>query len=89
MKIELDMPEGLESQLRNLVMKAAKEGFDIFQNQMNTKQWMNLKEAAEYAGVSYNTFIRYRNLGLKVCEIDGVKRVSKKVVDDFLESNSY
>lgn len=55
----------------------------------DVKQWISLKEAAKYAGVSYNTFIKFRTLGLKVCEIDGVKRVSRKEIDRFLEEHSF
>lgn len=53
------------------------------------KEWLPLKEAAKYAGVSYNTFITFRHRGLKVCEIEGIKRVSRKEIDSFLESHSY
>ncbi|MBD8033814.1 MerR family transcriptional regulator [Solibacillus merdavium] len=53
------------------------------------KEWLSLKEGASYAGVSYNTFIKFRSMGLKVTEIDGVKRVSKKEVDRFMESYSF
>ena len=53
------------------------------------KEWMNLKEGAKYAGVSYNTFIKFRTMGLKVVEIDGLKRVSKSEIDNFLNSNSF
>lgn len=59
------------------------------ENFLSYKNWMSLKEAAIYAGVSYNTFIKFRTLGLKVCEIDGIKRVSKKEIDRFLEEYSY
>lgn len=52
-------------------------------------EWLSLKEAAKYAGVSYNTFITFRHMGLKVCEIEGIKRVSRKEIDNFLESHSY
>lgn len=53
------------------------------------KVWLSLKEGASYAGVSYNTFIKFRTMGLKVTEIDGVKRVSKKEIDRFLEQHSF
>lgn len=53
------------------------------------KEWLSLKEASIYAGVSYNTLIKLRYYGLKVCEIDGIKRVSKKEIDRFLEENSF
>lgn len=52
------------------------------------KEWFSLKEAAKYAGVSYNTFMKFRIRGLKICEIDGIKRVSKKEIDRFLEEHS-
>lgn len=53
------------------------------------KEWMSLKEAASYAGVSYNTLIKFRLMGLKICEIDGIKRVSRKEIDRFLEGHSF
>lgn len=55
----------------------------------STYRWLNITEAAKYAGVSYNTFIKFRHMGLKVCEIDGIKRVSRKEIDRFLEENSF
>lgn len=57
-------------------------------NQMHN-EWLSLKEAAKYAGVSYNTFQTFRQMGLKVCEIGNVKRVSRKEIDKFLETHSY
>lgn len=53
------------------------------------KEWMTLKEGAAYAGVSYNTLIKFRLMGLKVAEIDGVKRISKTEIDNFLIENSF
>jgi len=53
------------------------------------KGWLTLKEAAKYAGVSYNTFIKFRLRGLKICEIEGIKRVSRKEIDRFLEEHSF
>lgn len=89
MRIELDMPEGLEEQLKHVVISATKEAIEQSQKQLMTKEWMNLREGALYAGVSYNSFIKFRERGLKVCEIDGIKRVSKKEIDFFLEKNSF
>lgn len=53
------------------------------------KEWMSLAEAAKYAGVSNNTFTKFRELGLKVCQIEGIKRVSRKEIDNFLERHSF
>lgn len=52
-------------------------------------EWMSLKEAAIYAGVCHNTLKKFRVMGLKISEIDGVKRVSKKEIDRFLEQYSF
>ncbi|WP_438297875.1 hypothetical protein [Sporosarcina sp. FA15] len=89
MRIELDMPQGLEIQLKELMLTSMKEAIEQHKNSQLTKNWMSLKEGALYAGVSYTTFMKFRTMGLKVCEIDGVKRVSKKEINSFLETNSY
>ncbi|PIC73369.1 DNA-binding protein [Sporosarcina sp. P17b] len=83
------MPQGLEVQLREVVLATVKDAMDQHQKSLLSKNWMSLKEGADYANVSYNTFIKFRKLGLKVCEIDGVRRISKKEIDAFLENNSY
>lgn len=66
----------------------------IIKNEMekyspNQSKWLSLKEAAKYAGVSNNKFVHFRLMGLKVCEIDGIKRVSKNEIDRFLEEHSF
>lgn len=53
------------------------------------KEWLSLKEGAQYAGVSYNTFIKFRELGLRVEEVEGVKRVARKKIDTFFENHSF
>ncbi|MEQ6856090.1 DNA-binding protein [Lysinibacillus capsici] len=89
MRIELEIPQGLEDQIRNVVLSTIKDAFSEFAKYTQTKEWMSLKEGAEYAGVSFNTFKKFREMGLKVSEIDGVKRVSKAEIDKFLEYNSF
>lgn len=56
---------------------------------VHVKEWLSLKEAAAYAGVSYNTFIKFREMGLKIAEVEGIKRVSRKEIDTFLENHSF
>lgn len=53
------------------------------------KEWFSLKEGAVYAGVSYGTFIKFRKMGLKIAEVEGIKRVSRKEIDTFLENHSF
>ncbi|MFJ7971739.1 DNA-binding protein [Psychrobacillus sp. NPDC096389] len=61
-----------------------------FEKKLTTnKEWMTLKEGAAYAGVSYNTLMKFRLERLKVAEIDGVKRISKTEIDNFLIENSF
>ncbi|MDF2065107.1 DNA-binding protein [Bacillus sp. Cr_A10] len=77
----------LEVELKNVIITTLEQAVKEYQHK--TSQWMSLKEGASYAGVSYNTFIKFRGMGLKVCEIDGVKRVSKSAIDSFLNLHSY
>ncbi|MEK4521141.1 DNA-binding protein [Psychrobacillus sp. FSL W7-1493] len=58
-------------------------------NNYQPKEWMSLKEGASYAGVSYNTFIKFREMGLDVTEIYGIKRVSKSAIDSFFHQHSF
>lgn len=72
------------------ILKMIKEQFEKYFNYINDQQeWLDLKSAAKYANVSYNTFIKFRTLGLKVAEIDGIKRVKKSEIDRFLQEQSY
>lgn len=77
--IELNLLEDIVQSINNKIIK----------NNIHNKKWLTISEAAKYAGVSYNTFIKFRQKGLKVCEIDGIKRVSRKEIDRFLEEHSY
>lgn len=76
-----------ETHMEEVILKALNKA--IASNREPKSEWMSLKEAAKYAGVSYNTLIKFREKGLKVSEIDGVKRVSRKEIDLFLESHSF
>lgn len=76
----------IENQFKNWITDAMK---DYHTPHATTKQWMSIKEACDYIGVANNTFTKYREMGLKVCEIEGVKRVSKSEIDNFLNQFSY
>lgn len=47
---------------------------------------MNKKEAAQYIGISFNTFQRLERMGLPVIDVDGIKLVKKEDIDSFLEN---
>lgn len=71
--------------LKNTINTAVQQAFNNYQQ----KEWLSLKDGAFYAGVSYNTFIKFREMGLEVAEIDGIKRVSKSSIDSFFHQHSF
>lgn len=75
--------------MEELIMKAVHKALLATQHQFIDSGWMALKDGAKYAGVSYNTFLKFRVMGMKICEVDGVKRVSRKEIDSFLEHHSF
>lgn len=76
-------------QAATLIIKKIEDTLENYSKQIHSKEWLTIKEAAEYIGVSTNTFAKMRQMGLQVCEIEGIKRVSKTEIDRFLKSYSY
>ncbi|MGF0471636.1 helix-turn-helix domain-containing protein [Lysinibacillus fusiformis] len=77
------------NEIEGIVLKAVKKALQAAQHEFIDSGWLSLKEGAKYAGVSYNTLMKYRALGLQVCEIDGVKRISRKEIDRFFQEHSF
>lgn len=73
---------------KNEVKEMLRDILSDLTKEISINQWMTLKQGAAYAGVSYNTFMKFRIIGLKICEIEGVRRVSKTEIDNFLNENS-
>ena len=78
-----------EANMEKLILAVVTKTISSLKKSFGDSEWMSLKEAAKYANVSYNTLMKFRVMGLKISEIDGVKRVSKKEVDRFLEEHSF
>ena len=78
-----------ESHIEELIVNTINKTILASNQNSNFYEWFSLKEGAKYAGVSYNTFMKFRVLGLKIAEIDGIKRVSRKEIDRFLEQHSF
>ena len=89
LRLELDMPKGLEQQLTTIVLNATQEALNRKKRLDEQSEWMDLKTGAKYAGVSYATFIKFRELGLQVVEIDGIKRISKDEINRFYKENQF
>ena len=79
-----------EKRLITAIVKAIQEKIQIPQNEPDHTQdeWMKLKDAAKYLGVSEGTFSRLRIHGLKVFEDKGTKRVNKKDLERYMKKNS-
>ncbi len=75
--------------IEELIVNVVKQTLQTAKQTFIISEWMSLKEGAKYANVSYNTFMKFRAKGLKISEVDGVKRVSRKEIDQFLESHSF
>lgn len=88
MKMEVDLSNVLENELKKAILTSIRNAVDEFKAN-TTQEWMTLKEGAEYAGVSYNTFIKFRKLGMCISEVAGVKRVSRAQIDEFLNQHSF
>lgn len=78
----------MTNQLNEELLNAIKD--IVVSTQFNaTKEWLSLKEGAEVAGVSYNTFMKFRERGLKIATVDGIKRVSRTEINTFFENYTY
>lgn len=75
--------------IEEIIEKAIKRALHSTKPDLPTKEWMTLAEGANYAGVANNTFRKFRVMGLKVSQVEGVQRVSRQEIDKFLEENSY
>lgn len=89
MKLEFDVIPSLEKQIETVVLHTTEKAIQKYYEKNAAKEWMSIKEACEYIGVSFNSFTKLRKLGLRVCEIDGIKRVSKMEINKFLEEKSF
>ena len=89
-KLIYQIYSNFEKRLVSAIVKAVQEKIELppIETATTTEEWMNLKTAAKYLGVSENTLYKFRVRGLKILEIDNVKRVSKSDLDRFIKKNS-
>ena len=78
-----------ETHIEKLIIDTIKKTLQSSKEILIQGEWMSLKEAAKYANVSHNTLKKFRLMGLRISEVDGVKRVSKKEIDRFLDQHSF
>lgn len=75
--------QAIEKALNDAIKKSASE----INNGTKIKPYMNIKEASEYIGVSYNTFRKLVKGGLKTVTVEGIEMVRKVDIDNYFEEN--
>lgn len=65
--------------LQNYVVEIAKEGIDLARRESRLERpFLKGKQMAEYLGISYGTFLKFKKLGLPVILIDTLELYSKE-----------
>ncbi|QSB10854.1 MULTISPECIES: helix-turn-helix domain-containing protein [Lysinibacillus] len=89
MSLNIEELYQFESKINEILNAAIMSAIEKYQASLTSKEWMTLAEASKYAGVSHNTFVKFREMGLKVAQVDGIKRVSRNEIDTFLKKHSF
>ena len=50
------------------------------------REFLRMKEAAEYLGITTTTLTKFTKMGLSVSVIDGTKLISKQNIKEFVET---
>lgn len=86
-ELKLEVSREFEEQIHSLFVTAAKEVLlEVSKQEINSKDFLNFKEAADYIGVSYNTLKNYiADYGLSTISIGGKRMIHKPVLVEFLK----
>lgn len=84
--IPVELSESFLETYQGMFLNLARESIEKAQEGFSHKQYMNKKEAAQYIGISFNTFQKLEKRGLPIIEIDGVMLVKKQDIDEFLNT---
>lgn len=90
MELKIDSIELADPAFQPIVEKIAQaiqKASETETKRRELPRYMTKAQAAEYCGCSFNTFQKYVRAGLRVIQVDGVTRIDKNDVDDFLEQN--
>lgn len=85
-QLHLEVSEELEEQIQALFIKSAREVLsEVSKQEINSREFMNLKEACQFVGCSFNTLQTWINkYGLKQIQIGGKRYVKKETLVQFL-----
>lgn len=86
--IEVELPTEFNDELRKMMLDTAFEAFKKAGEAKTLPEFMKLGEACTYLSISRTTLDRLiRNHGLKASVIDGITRISKHDVVEFMKAH--
>lgn len=87
-ELKLNISSEFEEQIEELFYRIAKEVIsEVSKQEINSKDFLTFKEAAEYVGVSFNTLKTFiTKYGLKTITIGGKKFIHKPTIVKFMKS---
>ncbi|MCT4397329.1 helix-turn-helix domain-containing protein [Pediococcus ethanolidurans] len=83
MEVKMQVPPEFEEHIKEEMLKTAVEAYKLAGKREALPEYMNMKQAGEYAGVSFNTLKKWIAMDLRVSNIAGMQRISKKAIDEF------
>lgn len=83
MEVKMQVPPEFEEHIKEEMLKTAVEAYKLAGKREALPEYMNMKQTAEYAGISFNTLKKWIAMDLRVSTISGIQRISKKAIDDF------
>lgn len=80
----IDLNAILGQEAGKVLIKTIEDTLKEYVQKQVAKDYYTLSEACDYLNISYNTLMKWNTLGLKIIMVQGVKRIAKKDIDEFL-----
>lgn len=87
MNVPLTIEETALTQIKEVMLASATEAFTKVGKQKVFPRYMTKKLACEYLDVSFNTLVKFIDLGLPVMQIDGITKLDKHDIDEFVQDH--
>lgn len=86
-KVQLDLSEELEEQIQAIFIKSAREVLhELSKQEINSKEYLNYREAATYLGISFNTLKNWiSDYKMRTIQIGGKKFIAKSEIVSFMK----
>ncbi|GAB5055485.1 hypothetical protein NVV76_00990 [Pediococcus ethanolidurans] len=87
MEVKMQVPPEFEERIKREMLDSAVEAYKVAGKREQLPEWLNMKQAGQYANVSFNTLKKWIAMGLRVSTIAGMQRISKTAINDFYQQN--